>query len=171
MADTVAPTASSPTSDDVGFPDDAHATATGISNEKLAMWVFLASDCLLFGGLISTYLLYKNRPGTIAGPATGSGRSKIVRALRHPVHVGELVHAADELADDGARGATRSARNDAERMRLWLGATAALGCVHRRPGLRVHRFVTRGPRLHRQLSSSAFFTLTGFHGVHVPSAS
>ena len=36
-------------------------TNTGISNEKLAMWVFLASECLLFGGLISTYLLYKDR--------------------------------------------------------------------------------------------------------------
>ncbi|MYJ43244.1 MAG: cytochrome oxidase subunit III, partial [Acidimicrobiaceae bacterium] len=23
------------------------------------MWVFLGSECLLFGGLISTYLLYK----------------------------------------------------------------------------------------------------------------
>ena len=32
------------------------------------MWVFLASECLLFGGLISTYLLYKNRPGTHPGP-------------------------------------------------------------------------------------------------------
>ena len=37
---------------DVEFPDDTHATSTGISNEKLAMWTYLASDCLLFGGLI-----------------------------------------------------------------------------------------------------------------------
>ena len=44
-----------------------HLTITGISNEKLGMWVFLGSECLLFGGLISTYLLYKNRPGEIAG--------------------------------------------------------------------------------------------------------
>ena len=34
-----------------------HATSTGLSNEKLGMWVFLSSECLLFGGLISTYLL------------------------------------------------------------------------------------------------------------------
>ena len=36
-------------------------SSTGISNTKLAMWLFLGSECLLFGGLISTYLLYKNR--------------------------------------------------------------------------------------------------------------
>ena len=45
---------------------DAHVTNTGISNEKLAMWGFLGSECLLFGALISTYLLYKNR--SVNGP-------------------------------------------------------------------------------------------------------
>ena len=42
-----------------------HDTNTGISNTKLGMWLFLASECLLFGGLITTYLLYK-RP--LEGP-------------------------------------------------------------------------------------------------------
>ncbi len=36
------------THDDHGHPE----TNTGISNNKLAMWLFLASDCLLFGALI-----------------------------------------------------------------------------------------------------------------------
>ena len=33
-----------------------HETNTGISNNKLAMWLFLASDCLLFGALRAVYL-------------------------------------------------------------------------------------------------------------------
>ena len=37
---------------------DPHAANTGISNNTLAMWLFLSTECLLFGGLISTYLLY-----------------------------------------------------------------------------------------------------------------
>ena len=41
--------------------------ATGISNNKLGMWLFLGSDCLLFGALISTYLLYRHR-GEGIGP-------------------------------------------------------------------------------------------------------
>ena len=38
-----------------------HPTSTGLSHNKIAMWLFLASDCLLFGALISTYLLYHDR--------------------------------------------------------------------------------------------------------------
>ena len=34
-------------------------TATGTTNTKLAMWVFLSSECLFFGAFISTYLLYR----------------------------------------------------------------------------------------------------------------
>jgi heme/copper-type cytochrome/quinol oxidase subunit 3 len=44
-----------------------HITNTGISIEKLGMWVFLGSECLLFGGLISTYLLYKDKLRTFPG--------------------------------------------------------------------------------------------------------
>ena len=43
--------------EDVEFPDDVHVTSTGISNEKLGMWVYLASDCLLFGGISVVGLL------------------------------------------------------------------------------------------------------------------
>src|SRR5688572_16481378 len=39
----------------------AHHTSLGLSNNKLAMWLFLGSECLLFGGLISTYMLYRGR--------------------------------------------------------------------------------------------------------------
>jgi hypothetical protein len=46
-----------------------HATSTGLSNNKLAMWLFLGSECLLFGGLISTYMLYRGRRGDDPGPA------------------------------------------------------------------------------------------------------
>ena len=38
-------------------------TSTGLSNNKLGMWLFLGSECLLFGGLISTYMLYRGRVG------------------------------------------------------------------------------------------------------------
>ncbi|MEY3392092.1 MAG: hypothetical protein RLZZ322_940, partial [Verrucomicrobiota bacterium] len=41
----------------------AHAheapTSTGIDHKKLIMWLFLASDCMFFGTLISTHLLYR----------------------------------------------------------------------------------------------------------------
>jgi heme/copper-type cytochrome/quinol oxidase subunit 3 len=44
--------------------EDAAHTSTGLSNVKLGMWLFLGTECLLFGGLISTYMLYRGRVGT-----------------------------------------------------------------------------------------------------------
>src|SRR6266498_5889856 len=41
-------------------------TSTGLSNAKLGMWAFLGSECLLFGALISTFLLYRGKQ--VTGP-------------------------------------------------------------------------------------------------------
>src|SRR5256885_15886305 len=39
----------------------AHHTSMGLDNRKMAFWAFIGSECLLFGPLISTYLVYKGR--------------------------------------------------------------------------------------------------------------
>ena len=54
---------------DTAAVSHGHGTGTGLSDNKLLMWVFLGSECLLFGGLISTYLIYRSRFGD--GPAPG----------------------------------------------------------------------------------------------------
>src|SRR5882757_1117421 len=48
----------------VGAIDHHHdpSTTTGIPNKKLLMWTFLASDCMFFGCLISTHLIYRLHP-------------------------------------------------------------------------------------------------------------
>ena len=69
-------------------------TSTGLSNNKLAMWLFLGSECLLFGGLISTYMLYRGTAHRYARPRAAVG---------HPADVGVELRAADELAHHGAR--------------------------------------------------------------------
>ena len=38
------------------------STSTGIPNKKLLMWAFLASDCMFFGSLIATHLIYRLHP-------------------------------------------------------------------------------------------------------------
>ncbi|TVR54523.1 MAG: cytochrome oxidase subunit III, partial [Puniceicoccaceae bacterium] len=38
------------------------STTTGIPNKKLMMWAFLASDCMFFGSLIATHLVYRLAP-------------------------------------------------------------------------------------------------------------
>src|SRR5260370_26927783 len=43
-----------------------HATFMGVDRRKMAFWGFIGSECLLFGSLISTYLIYKGR--SVVGP-------------------------------------------------------------------------------------------------------
>lgn len=42
------------------------ATTTGLNHRKMLMWAFLGSDCMFFGSLIATYLVYKGK--SKAGP-------------------------------------------------------------------------------------------------------
>ena len=40
-------------------------TSTGIPNKKILMWAFLGSDCMFFGTLISTHLIYRKISATV----------------------------------------------------------------------------------------------------------
>jgi heme/copper-type cytochrome/quinol oxidase subunit 3 len=137
---------------------DAHATNTGISNEKLAMWAFLGSECLLFGALISTYFLYRGR--SVAGPT-----SKQIYDIPF-TSISSFVLLMSSLTMVLALAAIQ--RGDQHRLRLWLLATAFLGTVF--IGGQVYEFTSfihEGLTLKTNLFGSTFFVLTGFHGVHV----
>lgn len=152
--------------EDVEFPDDIHVTSTGISNEKLAMWVYLASDCLLFGGMISTYLLYKNRPAEIAGLA---GSDKIPSEYFDIPFTSMTSFILLMSSLTMVLSVNAIIRGDLVRMRLWLVATAVLGGLFL--GGQAYEFtvfvVDDGLGFTTNVASSAFFALTGLHGVHV----
>jgi len=151
--------------DDVEFPDDVHATSTGISNPKLAMWTYLASDCLLFGGLISTYLLYRNRPGNIPGLSGSDLRASELFNIPFTSMTSFILLMSSLTMVLAVNSAIRS---DAERMRLWLVATSVLGAMFL--GGQIYEFtefVREGLGFTSNVSASSFFTLTGLHGAHV----
>jgi hypothetical protein len=60
---------------------DEHES-TGIENRKLGMWVFLSSEFLFFGALITNYLLYSNRVGSKAPTPPRSTTSPSPRSAR-----------------------------------------------------------------------------------------
>src|SRR4051794_35025906 len=133
-------------------------TNTGVSNEKMAMWAFLGSECLLFGALISTYFLYRGR--SIAGPSP------------HQIYdipftsVSSFVLLMSSLTMVLALAAIQ--RGDERRLRVWLLATAFLGGTF--ISGQVYEFTTfirEGLTIKTNLFGSSFFVLTGFHGVHV----
>jgi heme/copper-type cytochrome/quinol oxidase subunit 3 len=142
-----------------GYDDHApHATSTGLSNNKLAMWLFLGSECLLFGGLISTYMLYRGRHENGPGPdqifdIPLTSVSSFILLMSSLTMV---------LAVNSAK------RKDDRNTNLWLVTTALLGALF--VGGQVYEFTAfyhEGLGFTTSLFGSSFYTLTGFHGVHV----
>ena len=148
-----------------GRPDwDDHnhlPTNTGLTNEKITMWAFLGSDCLLFGSLISTYLLLRNR----VGPATSGPTAADLFDIPF-TSVSSFVLLMSSLTM--VLAVTSIQRAEMERCKLWLLTTAALGAIF--IAGQVYEFTSfyrEGLGFTTNISSSAFYTLTGFHGVHV----
>ena len=139
-------------------PAAAHYTSTGLDNKKLAFWAFIGSECLLFGSLISTYLVYKGR--SVSGPTPHE-------ILNIPV---TSVSTFDLLMSSLAMVLALAAvsRGDKVWARFWLGTTAFLGLVFL--GFQYYEFtsfVREGLTIKTNLFGSTFFTLTGTHGAHV----
>jgi heme/copper-type cytochrome/quinol oxidase subunit 3 len=143
--------------DALGVESGHHPTNTGISNSKLAMWLFLASDCLLFGALISTFVLYK-------GKVTSFPDQSIFDIPFTSVSSFVLLMSSLTMV----LGVSAIQRGDHRSMRLWLGATATLGATF--IAGQIYEFTVfyrEGMGLTTNTFSSAFYTLTGFHGAHV----
>ncbi len=133
-------------------------TNTGVSNEKMAMWAFLGSECLLFGALISTYILYRGR--SVIGPYP-----KDVYDIPF-TSVSSFVLLMSSLTMVLALAAIQ--RRDERRLRVWLLATALLGATFIAGQIyEFTGFVHHGLTIHTNLFGSSFFVMTGFHGVHV----
>jgi len=141
-----------------GRGDGLHMTTTGLSNNKLGMWLFLGSECLLFGGLISTYMLYHGR--TQGGP-------KPSQVYDIPfTSISSFILLMSSLTMVLAVAAIQ--RGDHRRLRIWLLTTALLGSFF--IAGQVYEFtvfVKEGMGFTTNAASSAFYTLTGFHGAHV----
>jgi heme/copper-type cytochrome/quinol oxidase subunit 3 len=140
-------------------PAGHHPPATlGIDNRKLLMWLFLASDCMFFGSLIGTFLVYRGR--SLQGPAP-------IDIFDIPyTSVSAFVLLMSSLTMVLALAAIQ--RGDQPRLRIWLITTALLGTVF--IGGQYYEFATfyhEGLTITHSLFGSSFFTLTGFHGAHV----
>jgi cytochrome c oxidase subunit 3/cytochrome o ubiquinol oxidase subunit 3 len=124
---------------------------------KAAMWVFLGSECMFFGSMIATFLLYRNNTGEGPGseifdiPFTSASSFVLLMSSLTMV----LAHNAFEKRD--ARGT-----------RIWLAATALLGTTFLAGQIfEFTEFAHKGLTLSTSSFGSSFFMLTGFHGAHV----
>jgi heme/copper-type cytochrome/quinol oxidase subunit 3 len=135
-----------------------HPTSTGLDSRKIAMWIFLASDCMFFGSLISAYMVSKNR--SVVGPYPED-------LINIPfTSVSSFVLLMSSLAMVLALAGIQ--RGNLRQFRIWTLATGLLGLIFL--GGQIYEFYEfnhEGLTLSRNLFGSSFFTLTGFHGTHV----
>ena len=135
-----------------------HYTSMGLDSRKMAFWAFIGSECLLFGSLISTYLIYKGK--SVVGPYPHD----ILNIPFTSVSTFDLLMSS--LMMVLALAAVQ--RGDLKWAKIWLFATAFLGILFL--GGQVYEFssfVREGLTLQTNLFGCTFFVLTGTHGAHV----
>ena len=131
---------------------------TGIDNRKLLMWLFLASECLLFGSLIAAYLLYRGQ--SVVGPYPEDLFDIPFTSVSAFVLLMSSVTMVLALA--------AIQRGDQRGLRIWLLATALLGTLFvSGQAFEFTEFNREGLSLSSNLFGTTFFVLTGFHGAHV----
>ena len=124
---------------------------------KTAMWVFLGSECVFFGAMISTFLLYRNTtnggPGSEIFDIPFTSASSFVLLMSSLTMV--LAHNAFE-------------KKDLRQTRIWLTGTALLGATFLAGQIfEFTEFIHEGLTLSTSPFGSSFYMLTGFHGMHV----
>ena len=131
-------------------------TALGVDHRKLGMWLFLATEVMFFGGLLTAFLHTKARqPGLEITP-----ESLLLVGLNTFVLVTSSLLVAQAL--DAARHDRRRSAN------LYLLAAALLGLVFLAGQAYEFSVLSReGLTWTGSLFGSAFYTLTGTHGLHV----
>ena len=135
-------------------------TSTGIPNKKLLWWAFLASDCMFFGTLISTHLVYRLNPPPGNAVPTQVFNIELTSFSTFILLMSSLLMALAVNAIQ--KGNVRSTRT------MLLG-TMFFGCIFL--GGQVFEFTHFVHDKHMTLANSifgsTFYTLTGTHGTHV----
>jgi cytochrome c oxidase subunit III len=129
---------------------------TGLHNGKLGIWLFLASEVMLFAGLFSSYILL--RTGAEQWP-------------RHVLPVGLATFNTALLITSSMSmvmaWAALKTRNWSQH-RMYLAATTALGFVFLLIKLYEYReHLSAGELPSSNTFFAIYYTLTGFHALHI----
>ncbi len=145
-----------------GHIDHHHdaTTTTGIPNKKLFMWAFLASDCMFFGSLIATHLIYRLHPPTGSPDPRDIFSIELTSGSTFILLMSSLLMA---LAVNAIQ------KGNVVTTRKMLLGTIVFGLMFL--GGQVYEFNhfvhVGGLTLSNSVFGSTFYTLTGTHGTHV----
>lgn len=131
---------------------------TGLTNGKLGIWLFLASEVMLFGALFASYILL--RVGATEWPAGREFLNIKLATLNTTVLITSSVTMV--------LGWASLVKNQFGKFRMWMAITILLGGV-----FLVVKYFEYSAKFEHHLYPSTntflaiYFTLTGLHVVHV----
>ena len=147
-----------------GYPESAliERAPTGLESldvRKLGMWVFLGSECIFFGALIATNIVYR--------PLILAGEPKPHEVLNIPfTALLAFILLLSSLTMVLALSAIQRDRRRAGA--FWLLATAFLGSFFLfGQAFEFTKLAHEGVTLASGIFGQCFLLLTGFHGTHV----
>ncbi|MBX5467512.1 MAG: cytochrome c oxidase subunit 3 [Firmicutes bacterium] len=127
-------------------------------NSVLGVWIWLSAESLFFASLIATFLLLHNQ--TNGGPGLG----RLIDLQLTFIATVTLLSSSLTMA----LGYAQVLKGNLGGFRFWLVVTALLGLGFAgMQAFEFHHLYTQGFSLSSSPAGSAFFTLTGFHGLHV----
>ena len=135
---------------------DKERPDTGLTNGKLGIWLFLASEVMLFGALFSTYLILR-----MGAPEWPHGELNVWLGMANTfILIGSSVTMVMAWAS--------LKLNDFKWHRIYLAATVALSVL-----FLVNKYFEYAAHwAHGELPDKStflaiYFTLTGLHGIHI----
>ena len=141
------------------IPYTVHARPdTGLTNGKLGIWLFLASEVMLFGALFASYVML--RVGATDWPPGSTYLNIPLATLNTVILISSSVTMVLAWA--------ALAKHDFGRYRLFMGITILCGLV-----FLVVKYFEYTSKFHHGYFPSTntflaiYFTLTGLHGLHV----
>lgn len=135
---------------------------TGISNGKIAIWLFLGSEVMFFTGLIGAYIVLRNAQVSWPAPYDeGYPLNVPVTALNTFFLICSSVTLVAGLQ------AIQAGKQMAGSW--WLAATTVIGAIF--VGIQMYEYYELVAHKNMlpwtDLFGSCFYTMTGFHGFHV----
>ncbi|MGE5049066.1 MAG: cytochrome c oxidase subunit 3, partial [Deltaproteobacteria bacterium] len=135
---------------------------TGIPNGKFGIWLFLASEVMLFGALFSSYVLI--RTGAPHWPPEGGLSSEILNVPLGTFNTAVLITSSITMVLAWAS----CKLGNLSKFKMWMGLTVALACV-----FLVVKYFEYADKFHHEHFPShdnffaVYFVLTGLHGIHI----
>lgn len=133
---------------------------TGLTNAKLGIWIFLASEAMLFGGMFSAYVILRLN-------ATNEQWAEWSSVLNVPLATLNTIFLITSSITV-VLGWAALMKKDFNKYRMHMILTLLFGV-----GFMVIKYFEYSAKFHHGLAPSSnpflavYFTLTGLHGIHV----